>query len=114
MKSVDDALHLSQRFGIPSSEPGVLLVEFIFVIVWQLLDSSLDDEGLLELVPEKMRLWPVLPQEMIIDDHNTGAKKVNFNDRLYKCNTTLAIEIIGELFRKKVIARILNLARRNM
>ncbi|KAI3742728.1 hypothetical protein L1987_60422 [Smallanthus sonchifolius] len=114
MKAIDDALHLSQRFGIFSSEPGILLVEFIFAIVWQLLDASLDDEGLFELVPEKMSTWPIKPQEMEIDDHNIGAKKIDCNDRLYKSNTTLAIEIIGELYRNKVTSRILYLACRNM
>ncbi|KAM0064649.1 putative mediator of RNA polymerase II transcription subunit 33A/B [Helianthus debilis subsp. tardiflorus] len=114
MKAIDGALHLSQRFGIPSSEPGILLVEFIFVMVWRLLDASLDDEGLLELVPEKKSTLPVKPQAMEIDDHNIGAKKIDFNDRLFKSNTTIAIEVIGELYRNKITSRILYLAHRNM
>ncbi|KAD3336610.1 hypothetical protein E3N88_32129 [Mikania micrantha] len=114
MKSVDDALHLSQRFGILSSEPGIILVDFIFVMVWQLLDASLDDEGLLEIVPEKNFFSPIKSQEMNIDDHNIGAKKIDCNDRLYKSNTTIAVEIIGEFYRNKITSRILYLARRNM
>ncbi|CAI9288624.1 unnamed protein product [Lactuca saligna] len=114
MESIDNALHLSQRFGIPSSEPGILLVEFVFAIVWQLLDASIDDEDLLELVPEKRSTWPMKPQEMEIDDHNIGEKKIDHYDRLYRTNTTLAIEIIGELYRNKLTSRILSLARQNM
>ncbi|KAI7752371.1 hypothetical protein M8C21_032634 [Ambrosia artemisiifolia] len=114
MKSIDDALQLSQRFGNLSREPGIILVEFIFVMVWQLLDASLDDDGLLELVSEKKSTWPVTSQDMEIDDHNIGAKKIDYNDRLYKSNTTLAIEVIGELYRNRVTSRILYLARRNM
>ena len=53
MKSIDDVLHLSKIYGLQVSEPGVILVEFVFSIVWQLLDASLDDEGLLELTPDK-------------------------------------------------------------
>ncbi|GMP91109.1 hypothetical protein CsSME_00041944 [Camellia sinensis var. sinensis] len=53
MKSIDEVLHLSQIFSLPASEPGLLVVGFVFSIVWQLLDASLDDEGLLELTPEK-------------------------------------------------------------
>ncbi|KAK9068995.1 hypothetical protein SSX86_013111 [Deinandra increscens subsp. villosa] len=114
MKSIDDALHLSQRFGILSSEPRIILVEFIFMMVWKLLDASLDDEGLLELVPEKNFTSPIKSHGMEIDDHNIGAKKTDCNDRLYKNNTTIAIEIIGELYQNKVTLRILYLARRNM
>nr|GEZ57946.1 mediator of RNA polymerase II transcription subunit 33A-like [Tanacetum cinerariifolium] len=114
MESIDDVLHLSQRFSILSKEPGLLLVEFVFAIVWQLLDASLDDEGLLELVPEKKSTWSIKPQEMEIDDHIVGEKKMDRSDRLYKTNITLAIEIMGELYRNKVTSRILYLARLNM
>ncbi|KAL4588205.1 hypothetical protein LXL04_001087 [Taraxacum kok-saghyz] len=114
MESIDKALHLSQRFGIPSTEPGLLLVEFVFAIVWQLLDASIDDEGLMELVPEKRSTWPIKPQDMEIDDHNIGEKKIDRHERLYKTNTTLAIEIIGQLYQNKVTSRILSLARQNM
>ncbi|KAJ9543363.1 hypothetical protein OSB04_023070 [Centaurea solstitialis] len=115
MESIDEALHLNQIFGLQSSEPGILLVEFIFSVVWELVDASLDDENLLELVPEKKSIWPIKPQDMEIDDHNNfGEQKIDFHQGLYKSNTTMAIEIIGELFRNKVTSRILNLARRNM
>ncbi|KAK4407107.1 Mediator of RNA polymerase II transcription subunitB [Sesamum angolense] len=53
MESINDVLQFYQIFGIQSSEPGLLVVEFILAIVWELLDASLDDEGLLELTPEK-------------------------------------------------------------
>lgn len=114
MEAINNSLHLSQRFGVLSSEPGLLLVEFVFAIVWQLLDASLDDEGLLELVPQKKSIWPIKPNEMETDDHNIGEKIIDRNDRLFKTNTSLAIEIIGELHRNKVTSRILCLARRNM
>ncbi|KAL4558798.1 hypothetical protein LXL04_037000 [Taraxacum kok-saghyz] len=112
MESIDDALHLYQNFGLQSSEPGLVLVEFIFSVVWQLLDASLDDENLLELVPEKKSIWPIKSHEMEIDDF--GEKKSDSHQGLYITNTTMAIEIIGELFRNKVTSRILHLARQNM
>ncbi|KAJ0699236.1 putative mediator of RNA polymerase II transcription subunit 33A/B [Helianthus annuus] len=115
MESIDDALHLNQIFGFHSSEPGLVLVEFLFSVVWELLDASLDDENLLELVPEKKSLWPIKSQDMDIDDHNNyGENKVDYHQGLYKMNTITAIEIIGEIFRNKVTFRILHLARRNM
>ncbi|KAI3526782.1 hypothetical protein L1887_06045 [Cichorium endivia] len=114
MESIDNTLHLSQRFVIPYSEPGLLLVEFVFAIVWQLLDASIDDEGLLELVPEKSSIWPIKPQEMEIDHHNIGENTIDRYDKLYKTNTTLAIEIIGQLYQNKITCKILSLARQNM
>ncbi|XVF32630.1 hypothetical protein REPUB_Repub17cG0098800 [Reevesia pubescens] len=115
MKSVDDVLHLSEIFGVQVSEPGLLLVEFVFSIVWQLLDASLDDEGLLELTPEKRSIWPTVTQDMEIDNADKFNEKRNeHHDALYKRNTMMAIEIIGEFLQNKVTSRILFLAQRNM
>ncbi|XWS31614.1 hypothetical protein CRYUN_Cryun23aG0091400 [Craigia yunnanensis] len=115
MKSIDDALHLSLIFGVQASEPGLLLIEFVFSIVWQLLDASLDDEGLLEFTPEKRSIWPTVTQDMEIDNADNFYEKRNeHHDVLYKGNTTMAIEIIGEFLQNKVTSRILYLARRNM
>nr|POE97226.1 mediator of rna polymerase ii transcription subunit 33a [Quercus suber] len=115
MKSIDDVLHLSQIYGLQVSEPGVILVEFVFSIVWQLLDASLDDEGLLELTPDKKSRWPTRSQDMEIDGHDGfSEKRIEHNEGLQKVNTVMAIEIIGEFLQNKVTSRILYLARRNM
>ncbi|KAL8224874.1 hypothetical protein R6Q57_017431 [Mikania cordata] len=115
MESIDDTLHLNEIFAFQSSEPGLVLVEFIFLVVWELLYASLDDENLLELVPEKKSPWQIKPMEMEIDDHNNyGENNVDYHQGLYKMNTITAIEIIGEIFRNKVTFRILQLSRRNM
>ncbi|KAK8509902.1 hypothetical protein V6N13_093740 [Hibiscus sabdariffa] len=115
MKSIDDVLHLSQIFGVQASEPGLLLVEFIFSIVWQLLDASLDDEELLELPPEKRSIWPFVTQDMEIDHADNFNEKRNEQlDVLCKGNTMMAIEIIGEFLQNKVTSRILLLAQRNI
>ncbi|OMO77792.1 hypothetical protein CCACVL1_14830 [Corchorus capsularis] len=115
MKSVDDVLHLSEIFGLQVSEAGLLLVEFVFSVIWQLLDASLDDEGLLELSPEKRSIWPTLTQDMEIDNpENFNEKRNEQHDVLCKGNTTMAIEIVGEFLQNKVTSRILFLARRNM
>lgn len=115
MKSIDDVLHLSLIFGVQVSEPGLLLVEFFFSIVWQLLDASLDDEGLLELTPEKRSIWPTVTQDMEMDTTDSfNETRSAHHDVLYKGNTMIAIEIIGEFLQNKVTSRILFLARRNM
>ena len=115
MNSIDDVLHLSQLYGLQVCEPGILLVEFILSIMWQLLDASLDDEGLLELTPEKKSRWPTRPQDMELDGQDCfGEKRSEYNEGLHKANTLMAIEIIVEFLKNKVISKLLFLARCNM
>lgn len=115
MKSIDATLHLSQNFGLQSSNPGILMVEFIYSIVWQLLDASLDDEGLLELTPEKNSGWATKLQEMEIDVHeNYDEKRAEHLEKLQNLNTEMAIEIIGLFLKNKLTSRILYLAQQNL
>ena len=115
MESIDNVLHLTQMFGLQACEPGLLVVEFVFSIVWELLDASLDDEGLLEIAPEKKSRWATRNQDMEIDNHDGIQLKTTENqEAMPKMNTVLAIELIGEFFRNKVSSRILYLAGRNM
>ncbi|XP_043711715.1 mediator of RNA polymerase II transcription subunit 33A-like [Telopea speciosissima] len=115
MKSVDDVLHLSQIFGIQACEPGVLVVEFVFSIVWQLLDATLDDEGLLELTPEKEPRWATRPHDMELDGHDSfDGKRIEHNERLHKTNMDLAVELIGQFLQNKVTSKLLYLACQNM
>lgn len=115
MHLIDDTLHLSQIFSIQVYEPGVLVVEYVFSTVWQLLDASLEDEGLLELTPEKKSRWPTGTQDMDVDGHDIfDDKRMEYHEGMQKTNTVMAVEIIGEFFKHKVASRILYLARRNM
>lgn len=97
-----------------ADEPGVLVVEIIFSIVWQLLDASLDDEGLLQLTPEKKSRWPTKPEDMEKDGCIADMERNEQKERLKNLNTLLAIELIGQFLQNKVTARILYLARQNM
>ncbi|CAN4113657.1 unnamed protein product [Withania somnifera] len=115
MESINDTLHLSQIFELQGSESGMHVVEYIFMVLWQLLDASLDDEGLLELTAEKKSRWPVATQEMEINNCDGFAgKRVEHREGLCRMNTVLAIEIIGELLGDKLTSMILYLSRRNM
>ena len=115
MASVDDILHLSQAFGIQACEPGVLVVEFVFCTVWQLLDATLDDEGLKELTPEKKSKWETKPQDMEVDgDGNIDEKRIEYGEKLQKINCVMAIELIAQLLRHKLLSGLLCLARENM
>lgn len=111
MKAIDDVLHLSQIFGLLASEPGRIVVEFIFSVVWQLLDASLDDEGLLSHTLEQKSEWATKPQQMEIEGGGSCDKKwTEHNEMLKNFNTILAIEIIGKFLQNNVTSRILCLA----
>jgi hypothetical protein len=115
MKSIDSVLHLSNIFGMSQNEPGIVVVEFIFSIVWQLLDALLDDEGLLEFTPEKKSRWAMLYQDMELDGHdNYSDKKTEQNKNLHNANMLMAVELIGRFLQDKMSSRILCLARRNL
>ena len=115
MNLIDNVLHFSQIFGLLGSEPGIVVVEYIFSTVWQLLDASLDDEGLLELTPEKKSKWITKSQDMEVDsDENYDEKRIQYQERLQNINTLTAIELIGQFLQNKVTSRILYLARQNM
>ncbi|KAH0667780.1 hypothetical protein KY285_028986 [Solanum tuberosum] len=115
MESINDTLHLSRIFELQGSESGMHVIEYVFTVVCQLLDASLDDEGLLELTAEKKSRWSVATQEMEISNRDGFAgKRVEHREGLCRMNTVLAIEIIGDLFGDKLTSMILYLAHRNM
>ncbi|XP_010921944.1 mediator of RNA polymerase II transcription subunit 33A isoform X1 [Elaeis guineensis] len=115
MASIDDVLHLSRTFGIQACEPGVLVVEYVFFVVWQLLDATLDDEGLLELIPDKKSKWAARPQDMEIDGEGICDEKRNeHNEKLQKINSVMAIELIVHFLQHKVTSSLLSLACGNM
>ncbi|CAN4093491.1 unnamed protein product [Withania somnifera] len=115
MEAINDTLHLSQIFGLHGSESGLIVIGFVFTIVWELLDASLDDEGLLELTAEKKSRWPITSQDVGLNNHDgfVGGRTEK-HEVLCKTNTVMAIEIVGEVFRDKVTSAILYLARTNM
>ena len=112
MKFIDDVLHLSDVFQLEATEPGVFLVQFLFSVVWQLVDASLDDEGLLELTLEKKSRWLQAAEDMEIDGF--ADKRSEHNEGVVKGNTIMAIELIGEFLRTRFTSRILYLAFANM
>ncbi|KAI3439446.1 uncharacterized protein J3R85_004877 [Psidium guajava] len=115
MKSIDNILDLSQIFGLEACDPGILVMAFVFSLVWQLLDASLDDEGLIEMTPEKKSRWATKPPDMDIDGQDTfSGKETERQEMMHGANTSMAIEVIVAFLQNTVTARILYLARRNM
>ncbi|KAK7378329.1 hypothetical protein VNO80_03768 [Phaseolus coccineus] len=115
MKSIDDVLQLSQVYSQKLWEPGVVLVEFVFSIVWQLLEASLDDEGLLDHTTENKPIRLSRSRDMDVDGPDSlGEKKTEHVEGFQKKNTAMAIEIIAEFLQHKMTSRILSLVHWNM
>ncbi|CAI8615916.1 unnamed protein product [Vicia faba] len=115
MESIDDVIKLSQIYGQKDCEPGVVLVEFVFSILSQLLEASLDDERLLYNIPEIKPRWLSNSHDMDIDvpDCNNRMHRRQ-KEWLLRENTKLAIEIIVEFLQNKMTSRLLSLVHRNM
>ena len=114
MQLIDDNLNLFEIFGFSTCEPGVFIVQFVLCILWQLVDTALDDEGLLELTPEKKAQWPTRPQDIIAFEGSFSEQKQEKIEKLQRMNSVITIEVIGHLLHDKVITRILSLAHENM
>ncbi|XP_071682367.1 mediator of RNA polymerase II transcription subunit 33A isoform X2 [Lolium perenne] len=114
MQLIDDNLNLSKIFAFPTCEPGVFIVEFVLCILWKLIDTALDDEGLLELTPEKKARWPTRPQDISAFEGSFSEQKQEKIEKLQRMNSVITIELIGHLLHDKVTTRILSLARENM
>ncbi|KAL5082157.1 hypothetical protein RYX36_010578 [Vicia faba] len=115
MESIDDVLKLSQIYGQKDCETGVVLVEFVFSILSQFLEASLDDERLLYNIPEIRPRWINNSHDMDIDvpDCNSRMHREQ-KEWLLRENTKLAIEIIVEFLQNKMTSRLLSLVHRNM
>ena len=114
MDSVDSVLQLSKVYGYGESEGegergGVVLVRFVFTVVWQLVEASLEDEGLLE---HKPRWW--VNNGVLGGDGGGGNYFSEQKEGLQRANTAMAIETIAKFLRDKVTSRILSLVHRNM
>nr|XP_029143291.1 mediator of RNA polymerase II transcription subunit 33A isoform X2 [Arachis hypogaea] len=115
MTSIDEVLLLSQVYNRKDCEPGVVLVEFVFSIVWQLLEALLDDEGLLDHASEDNPRWLRRSDDMNIGSPDCFAgKKTEQRGELQRENTAMAIEIVAEFLQNKITSRILSLVHQNM
>lgn len=111
MESIDNVLQLSQEYSHNVWEPGVALVEFVFSILRQLLEATLDDEGLLDHLPR----WLSISHDMDIDEHlRINEMTTEQKEVMRRKNTTLAIEIIVNFLQNKMTSRLLSLVHRNM
>ncbi|WVZ62432.1 LOW QUALITY PROTEIN: hypothetical protein U9M48_012186 [Paspalum notatum var. saurae] len=101
MDLIDGNLSLSKIFGISTCQPG-------------LVDVVLDDEGMLELTPEKKAKWPTRPEDVSTFEGTFTEQRTENIEKLQKMNTVKTVELIEHVLRDKVVTRILSLARENI
>ncbi|MED6130486.1 hypothetical protein PIB30_000986, partial [Stylosanthes scabra] len=89
MTSIDEALLLSQVYNRKDCEPGIVLVEFVFSIVWQLLEASLDDEDLLDHALENNPRWLRRSDDMNIDSSDCFSGKKTQQNRMLVSNSSV-------------------------
>ncbi|KAL9227872.1 hypothetical protein vseg_003513 [Gypsophila vaccaria] len=115
LKAINDALHLSDVYGFPVTDPASLVVLFVFTSLWQLVDASLDDEGLLEYTLEKKSRWLAGSQDIEIDDSSRFQdNRIEYQERIVTANTLMGIDLIAEYLQSRATSRILFLIRQNM
>ncbi|KAL6839030.1 hypothetical protein ACP4OV_031084 [Aristida adscensionis] len=102
MELIDDNLSLSKIFGFSTCQPGVFVIKFVLCIIWQLVDAALDDEGLLELTPEKKGQWITRPDDVCSFEGNFADQRTEKIEKLQKMNTVVTLELIEHLLRDKM------------
>ncbi|CAL5186324.1 unnamed protein product [Lathyrus oleraceus] len=116
MNSIHHVLRLNQLYDDyhhphPNPHPGVVLVQFLFTLAWQLLQASLQDEGLLQHKSSLLFLDPdPYPDHDLTMELDTHPHK----HALHAKNTSTAIQFIARFLHDKLTSRILSLAQRNM
>ncbi|KAL6639546.1 hypothetical protein ACP70R_023276 [Stipagrostis hirtigluma subsp. patula] len=101
MELIDANLSLCKIFGISTCQPGVFVIEFVLCIIWQLVDAALDDEGLLELTPEKKAQWLTRPDDVSAFEGTFTDQRAEKIEKLQKMNTVVTMELIEHLLRDK-------------
>lgn len=85
-------------------------------MVWQLLEASIHEEGLLEFMTEHKFKWISEPPVMNVDGNANfdDEKNTKHGKRLQSANTVMAIDLIGQFLQNKMTSAILHLACKSM
>ncbi|XP_057816725.1 mediator of RNA polymerase II transcription subunit 33A [Cryptomeria japonica] len=117
IKAVDEALQISQAFGMPVTELGQTVVLFVFTVVCNLLNATAEDWGMQMIWSEKQQILTMNTgqNDMCLDiEDDLNDKRHLHRENLRRTNSMVAIELIGKLMEHRKTASLLCLARRNM
>ncbi|XP_042476900.1 mediator of RNA polymerase II transcription subunit 33A-like [Macadamia integrifolia] len=117
IKSVDDALQLSQTFGVCVLDLGHAFVLFLFTVIISLIDCVLDDWG---LQPTSIHKFSCIfgveeHQNMDICSHgNQNDERNEHREILRRRNAFMAMEVLGILTENRKAMVLLRLIHLNM
>ncbi|KAH7654142.1 hypothetical protein IHE45_19G124400 [Dioscorea alata] len=109
IKSVDDALQLSQNYGFEKMGFGCLLVSFYLDLITKLIDSTMEDWGL------KLGHEGEACEAMDVDDvAKMDERRNEHREMLRRTNAQLALEVVENITESKKARVFLRLVRLNM
>ncbi|XP_010278916.1 PREDICTED: mediator of RNA polymerase II transcription subunit 33A-like [Nelumbo nucifera] len=115
--SVDDALELSKNYGFHVVEFGQAVVLFLFTVIINLIDSTMDDWGLQPASVGKISglFGGGEHQDMDIDSKgNQNDKRREHCELLKKTNAFMTMEVLGKLTENRKVMVLLRLVHLNM
>ncbi|KAJ4978294.1 hypothetical protein NE237_009074 [Protea cynaroides] len=117
IKSVDDALQLSQTFGVYVSDLGHAFVLFLFTVIISLIDCVMDDWGLQPTSIDKLSSIFGVEEHLNMDISSQGNQddeRREHRELLRKRNAFMAMEVLGKLTESRKAMVLLRLVHLNM
>ncbi|KAL6896624.1 hypothetical protein ACP4OV_007196 [Aristida adscensionis] len=110
-KSIDDALQLSKIHGFREIDFGQVVIMFVLVVITKLIDSILEDCGLLTGLAEGNDVYSIEgPQPMDIDVKSVSTEKQNeHREQLRRKNTVMALDVLHMMVADRKIQSFLRL-----
>ncbi|XP_043697440.1 mediator of RNA polymerase II transcription subunit 33B-like [Telopea speciosissima] len=117
VKSVDDALQLSQTFGVCVLDLGHAFVLFLFTVIISLIDCVLDDWGLQPTSIDKLSCIFGVEEHQNMDissQANQNDERNEHRELLRRRNAFMAMEVLGILTENRKAMVLLRLVHLNM
>ncbi|XP_068668880.1 mediator of RNA polymerase II transcription subunit 33A-like [Aristolochia californica] len=117
VKTVDDVLQISHRYGVNVTEVGHVAILFLFSVIVSLIDSTLEDWGL--QFPSADKSISLHTTTGLLDmDVDMGGnaidKRNELREHLRRTNAFMAIELVGKLMENRKAMVLLRLIHLNM
>ncbi|XP_068669237.1 mediator of RNA polymerase II transcription subunit 33A-like [Aristolochia californica] len=117
VKTVDDVLHISHRYGVRVTKVGHMAILFLFSVIVSLIDSTLEDWGL--QFPSADKSISLHTTTGLLDmDVDMGGnaidKRNEHREHLRRMNAFMAIELVGKLMENRKALVLLRLVHLNM
>jgi hypothetical protein len=115
VKAVDEALHLSQLYGVSVSDFGTVAVQFLLTLIWRLMDATLEDWGVLIARTAKQELAMHQGQESYMEvDQYMAEKQAGQLEQMHAANCIAAIDLVSKIIQNKMMKCLLRVAYHNL